>query len=276
MESQLAGVLADLAAAGDELDTMVAGLDVAAWRTPTPAEGWDVATSIAHLAWTDGVAVIAATDTVAWARIVEEARAGRPGYVDAQARAGAKDDSTELLARWREGRARLARLLDDRPAGEKIPWFGPPMSATSMATARLMETWAHGLDVADGLHIEVPRTDRIRHVVHLGVRTRGYSFANRGLEVPPDEVRIELVAPSGETWSFGPPDASQRVTGSAWDFALLVTRRRRRDDLDLHTVGDVADRWLDVAQAFAGDPGPGRKTLITGAGGKAVGDVSAR
>jgi uncharacterized protein (TIGR03083 family) len=46
-------VLADLAAEGDRLDALVADLSDEGWRTPTPAAGWDVATQVAHLAWTD-------------------------------------------------------------------------------------------------------------------------------------------------------------------------------------------------------------------------------
>jgi uncharacterized protein (TIGR03084 family) len=126
-----------------------------------------------------------------------------------------------------------------------------------MATARFMETWAHGLDVAEALGMRVRPHDRVQHVVHLGVRTRAFAFASNGLEVPTSDVRVELVAPSGALWVFGPHDAGQQVTGPAWDFALLVTRRRHRDDLALVALGQDADRWLDIAQAFAGPPGEG-------------------
>src|SRR3546814_304821 len=118
-----------------------------------------------------------------------------------------------------------------------MPWFGPPMSPTSMATARFMETWAHALDVYDALGIEPEVTDRIRHVAHLGVRTRGYSFVNNGLEAPAEEVRVELTAPSGEQWTWGPEDAPQRVSGSAYDFCKLVTQRVHRADTDLVATG---------------------------------------
>ncbi|HNQ99825.1 MAG TPA: hypothetical protein PKN52_07470, partial [Trueperaceae bacterium] len=55
-----------------------------------------------------------------------------------------------------------------------------------------------------------------------------------------------------------PDGAVQSVTGPARDFCLLVTHRRHRDDLDLVATGADADRWLDIAQAFAGPPGSGR------------------
>jgi uncharacterized protein (TIGR03084 family) len=137
------------------------------------------------------------------------------------------------------------------------------MSPISMATARFMETWAHGLDVADGLAeaglgAGPAPDDRVRHVVHLGVRTRDFAFGTRELEPPGEEFRVELTAPSGETWAFGPEDAAQRVTGSAFDFALLVTQRRHRDDVDVQAVGAEAEQWLAIAQCFAGPPGEGR------------------
>jgi uncharacterized protein (TIGR03084 family) len=252
-------VLTDLAAEGAALEAMVEPLDEPRWRTPTPAPGWDVATQIAHLAWTDEVAVAAATDKVRWDEYVVAAISDPLGYVDAEALAGGKVPPEELLARWRRSRLALQEALRSYPPGEKMPWFGPPMSPTSMATARFMETFAHSLDVAEALGIEPVPTDRIRHVAHLGVRTRNFSFGVHELAAPSEEFRVELRSPSGETWEWGPAEATQSVRGSAYDFCLRVTQRRHRDDLDLVATGPDADRWLDIAQAFAGPPGPGRE-----------------
>jgi uncharacterized protein (TIGR03084 family) len=252
-------VLTDLEAEGVALEAMVVGLDEAGWRTPTPAPGWDVATQIAHLAWTDEVAVAAATDKARWDGFVTEAFTDPMGYVDAQALEGGRAAPAELLARWRTAGPALNEALRGYPDGQKMPWFGPPMSPTSMATARFMETWAHSLDVAEALGIETEPTDRIRHITHLGVRTRNFSFGVHSLAPPAEEFRIELRSPSGELWEWGPADAAQSVRGSAFDFCLRVTQRRHRDDLDLVAVGPDADRWLDIAQAFAGPPGPGRE-----------------
>jgi uncharacterized protein (TIGR03084 family) len=265
--NRLDEVLTDLAAEGERLDGLVADLpdDVRGWRAPTPAEGWDVAHQVAHLAWTDEVAVAAATDRPAWDAAVRAAMELPDGFVDAEATRGADAPAAVLLARWRRSRADLAAALRALPEGAKLPWFGPPMSATSMATARFMETWAHAHDVVDALGVRLRPTDRVRHVVHLGVRTRAFSFRNRGLEPPADEPRVELSLPGGALLAFGPQDAAQRVTGSAYDFALLVTQRVHRALTDLVATGADADRWLDVAQAFAGPPGPGRSAK--GAGG---------
>ncbi|MFC4056535.1 TIGR03084 family metal-binding protein [Actinomadura syzygii] len=254
----LSGLLADLAAEGDSLDALVAPLPAARWAAPTPAEGWTIAHQIAHLAWTDDQAAVAATDAPGFAKLLEAALADPGDYVEAGAREGAADDPARLLARWRDGRRRVVDALAAVPAGERLPWFGPPMSAASMATARLMETWAHGEDVAGALGVRRAPTGRLRHVAHISVRTRDFAFRNRGLEPPDGEFRVVLEGPDGDAWTWGPADARQSVTGPALDFCLAVTQRRNRADLALVATGPDADRWLDVAQAFAGPPGPGR------------------
>lgn len=259
MKDVLDQVLDDLTAEGDALESVVVPLDEAGWRTAVPAEGWDIATTIVHLAWTDECALAAGTDKQAWDALVLEAIGDPEGFVDAQAFAGARATGAEILARWQASRPALVAMLRDYPEGQKLPWYGPPMSPTSMATARFMETWAHALDVYDALAITREPTDRIRHIAHLGVRTRDYAFGVHQLEPPAEPFRVELTAPSGEVWAWGPEDAAQTVTGSAYDFCLRVTQRRHRDDLDLVATGPDADRWLDLAQAFAGPSGAGRE-----------------
>lgn len=258
-------VLADLTAEGDQLEAAVVGLDEAAWRTPVPSEGWDIATTIVHLAWTDESALAAGTDKAAWDALVLAALEDPQNFVDEQAFEGARAPAPEILVRWQRSRPAVVAMLRAYPEGQKLPWYGPPMSPTSMATARFMETWAHALDVYDAListgamTARPEPTDRVRHIAHLGVRTRDFAFGVHGLEPPTEEFRVELTAPSGATWTWGPEDAAQRVTGSAYDFCLRVTQRRHRDDLDLVATGPDADRWLDLAQAFAGPAGGGRE-----------------
>jgi uncharacterized protein (TIGR03084 family) len=258
MSDLLDGVLADLAAEGDRLEALVADLPDDTWRTPTPAAGWDVATQVAHLAWTDEAAVAAATDKTRWDALVTELLTDLEHGVDTAALTGATARPADLLARWRTARGDLSAALRAVPAGEKLPWFGPPMSATSMATARFMETWAHGLDVRAALGVEPEITDRIRHVAHLGVRTRNFAFSVHGLEQPAEEFRVALTAPSGDLWAWGPDDATQTVTGAAYDFCLLATQRINRADTSLVATGRDANTWLSIAQCFAGPPGEGR------------------
>jgi uncharacterized protein (TIGR03084 family) len=251
-------VIDDLRAETEELDRLVAELKPEQWALVTPAPGWTVAHQIAHLHWTDRSALVAVTDPDAFRALVEKALAAPGTFVDEGAEEGARRAPAELLRAWREGRAALDRALHDAPPGARFPWYGPPMSAASMATARLMETWAHGLDVAEALGVVRPPTDRLRHVARLGVRTRDFAYTVHGLTPPAEEFRVELTAPAGEVWGYGPEDAGQRVTGPALDFCLLVTQRAHRADLALTAVGPDADRWLDIAQAFAGPSGGGR------------------
>lgn len=257
MTDVLTTVLNDLAAEGDVLEALVTDLDADGWRTPTPAAGWDVATQVAHLAWTDEVAVKAATDKGAWDEVVLLAMAAPETFVDDEALAGGAVTPPELLARWRAARLSLRQTLAAYDGG-KMPWFGPPMSPTSMATARLMETWAHSLDVHSALGVTPEPSNRIRHITHLVVRTRDFSFITNSSTPPATEFRIDLVAPDGDVWTFGPEDAEQTVTGSALDLCLLATQRINRADTDLVATGPDAERWLDIAQCFAGPPGEGR------------------
>jgi uncharacterized protein (TIGR03084 family) len=251
-------MVADLRAESDDLDALVANLPAARWSDATPAPGWTIAHQIAHLLWTDRVALTAVTDEAGFTALLEEAATDPTGFVDAGAEELAVIPPEQLLAAWRHTRTRLHDELLEVADGRKLPWFGPPMSAASMATARLMETWAHGLDVADTLGVKRPATERLRSIAHIGVRTRDYAFVINGLSPPADPVRVELRAPDGSTWSWGPDDAAQRVSGSAEDFCMLVTQRRPRSALDVTAEGADAERWLTIAQAFAGPPGPGR------------------
>jgi uncharacterized protein (TIGR03084 family) len=252
-------IVADLRAESDDLDAIVAGLPAERWAETTPAPGWTLAHQIAHLLWTDRVALTSVTDEAAFVEVLAEAAKDPTGFVDAGAEELAALPPDELLADWRQTRTRLHDELLTVVDGRKLPWFGPPMSAASMATARLMETWAHGLDVADTLGVKRPATARLRSIAHIGVRTRDFAFSINGLTPPADPFRVELRAPDGSVWDWGPEDAAQRVTGSAEAFCMLVTQRRPRADLDVEAVGADAEKWLAIAQAFAGPPGPGRK-----------------
>jgi uncharacterized protein (TIGR03084 family) len=250
------GLVDDLDAEGAALDSLVAGLPADSWTTATPAPGWTIAHQIAHLMWTDEMALTSLTDEARFTEIVATADPGT--FVDQAAEELGSLQPSELLERWRTTRRDLHAALRGVPEGRKLLWFGPPMSAASMATARLMETWAHGLDVADALGVAVPSTARMKSIAHLGVRTRDFAFAVHGLAPPAEPFRLELTAPDGAVWTWGPLDAAQRVTGSAFDFCCLVTQRRPRSALDVVAEGADAERWLGIAQAFAGPPGVGR------------------
>lgn len=252
-------LFADLATEGNDLDALVADLPETGWRSESAAPGWTVAHQIAHLAWTDEVAILAATDPDEFAARLKSALAAPTSFVNDAAANGAQLPPADLLATWRAGRKAMVDALTAVPPGHKLPWFGPPMAAPSMATARIMETWAHGQDIVDGLGLTRRPTARLRHVAHIGVRTVNFAFTLHNLPVPTEPFRVELTGPDGETWAWGEPDAANGVTGPALDFCLLVTQRRHPDDLNLEFTGDQAIQWKPIAQAFAGLPGGGRK-----------------
>lgn len=251
-------VLDDLRAEGDELDALVAGLGTEEWALPTPAERWSIAHQVAHLAWTDDRALISMTEPDRFARELPRAPEELIAAVEAGAREGAERPPGELLEWWRASRTRLHEALAGSRPGARFPWYGTRMSAASIATGRIMETWAHGEDVADTVGVRRIPTARLRHVARIAVRARDYAFAAHGRRVPTAEFRVELTAPDGSLWTYGPPEAEQRVTGPALDFCLLAVQRRHRDDVAVRAEGPDADAWLSVAQAFAGPPGSGR------------------
>lgn len=255
MAVDLQALAADLGAETDALLLVLVPLDDAGWSTPTPAPGWRVQEQIAHLAYFDEQAALAATDADAFTREFEEALADPEGITGRIAARSRAMSGPEVLAWFRTARAEMVTTFLALDPSARVPWYGPPMSVASSLTARVMETWAHGQDVYDALGVEHPVTGAVRQVCHLGIRTFGFAYVNRGLDAPDVPVRVELAAPDGEIWTWGPEDATDRVTGPALDFALVVTRRTRVGDTALVTEGPVAAEWMQIAQAFAGPPG---------------------
>ena len=259
MPVDMAALAADLAAESAVTRALVAGLNEGGWHTPTPAAGWDIADQISHLAYFDEVTVQSAVHPAQFRAELAAAQAG--GGIDPDTIAARFRDRTgaQLLAWFEAARADLIATFTGLDPRARLPWFGPAMSAASSLTARLMETWAHTQDIADALGVTREPTGRLRHVAHIGVGARAYSYAARGLTLPDTPVRVELTAPDGSLWTWGPDDASDRITGPALDFCLLVTQRRHRDDLALVIEGPGAAEWMAIAQAFAGAAGTGRK-----------------
>ncbi len=266
MPADMAALLADLDAESAAFDVMLSRLSPADYLLPTPAQGWCIADQVSHLAFFDEAALLAATDPGRFRAQAAELVAVGPGFPDEVAARHREIPGPQLRA-WLTAARRA--LIDGFAAvvpGRRLPWYGPDMSAASSVTARLMETWAHGQDVADALGIDRAASARLRHIAHIGVRTIGFSHALRGLPPPDAPIRIELTAPDGGTWTWGPSDASDVVRAPAVDFCLVVTQRRNPADTALAATGDAARRWISIAQAFAGAPGPGRPPAAQGTG----------
>jgi uncharacterized protein (TIGR03084 family) len=251
-------LLDDLEAEHRDLDVLVAGLDENGWNRATPADGWAVRDQVSHLAFFDDAAVMAMTAPSDFTLLVDAALAGGDPMQPHLDR-GRSLSGPELLAWWRTSSQAMVDVGRTLPGGTRLPWFGPPMGTLSFFSARLMEGWAHGQDVADALEISRVPTARLRHIAHLGVRARPFSYAARGLEVPLAPVAVTLTGPQGQQWQWD-DDAGpgQAIAGPALDFCLVVTQRRHLSDTDLVVTGELAAGWMAIAQAFAGPPGPGR------------------
>jgi uncharacterized protein (TIGR03084 family) len=251
----------DLAAEHAALDLVLARMPERAWDIASHAPGWLARDQITHLAHFDEAATRAVVEPAAFRAEVSAraAAADRATHEERYLAAGRAMRPASLRDWWLAAGQTLVAILRKADPGARLPWYGPDMSAASFVTARLMETWSHGLDVVDVVGVERPDTDRLRHVVFLGVRTRSFSYANRGL--PPNEapVFVRLVAPSGAVWTYGDPGAPDRIDGTAADFCRVVTQRRHLADTRLTVTGPNAGEWMAIAQAFAGPPGPGRR-----------------
>jgi enediyne biosynthesis protein E11 len=252
-------VYADLFAEGEVLDKLMAGLSPGQWTLPTPAPRWTVAHQIAHLASTARLARASATDPAEFLTMTTGAADDFDAVVERILQPYLAGLPTALLTRWRAERAQATNALAGLPPDQLVPWVARKLPAGMLASAGIMELFAHGQDIADALKVRIERTDRIRHLVNLAVRNWEFGYLSRGLTPVPGPFRFELTAPSGETWDYGPADATQCVSGPAVDFCLLTTRRRHRADLELAADGPDAERWLDIAQAYRGSPGPGRQ-----------------
>lgn len=251
-------VVRDLIAEANELEQLLITLDDAQWRLATPAPGWTIAHQVGHLVADFHLAGLAASDPAAFRAVSSRLGKSFDSKVDAALEWYLDRPAQELLTRWRAELELATRALVALPADEPVPWLSRPLTASILACAGIMELFAHGQDIYDTLGLRRTYTDRVRHVVAFSLGNWEAGYLARGLTPPAVEVRFELSAPSGAVWQFGPAGAPQRITGPAVDFCLLTTRRRHRADLQVTAVGREADAWLDIAQAYRGDPGTGR------------------
>jgi len=259
-------LLADLEDEYNDLRCLVEPLpaDADEWDAPTPAVGWTVRDQISHLAFFDDAALMAMVEPELFIEAAERALATEGDPMAEHLARGRSIDGKELLSWWDDAHTGLAAALMGADLAARVPWYGPPMGMMSFASARLMETWAHGQDVADALDRHRRPTDRLRHIAHLGVRARPFSYLVHGREEPPGRIDVSLLAPSGARWDWqvavtGEDSlSSASIEGSALDFCLVVTQRRNVVDTELTLTGASAVEWMALAQAFAGPPGPGR------------------
>lgn len=262
----------DLAAELAALNSILSGLNENTWQTVTGFKGWTVYDHCCHLCISDEIALMAVTDGVAFKK--EMARRQQLRAASSQREPDWKNKlipdygdyrGSELLGRWNNISSQLQEALLALSPERRIPWHGPDMSARSFATARLMESWAHGQSICDSLGIHRDNTDRLKHICELGYRTFKWSHHIHKLPIPKTRVSLILTSPSQETWSWGAADNENLIIGGAEDFCLVVTQCRNIADTNLQVSGEVALQWMNIAQCFAGGPAtppePGKRKV---------------
>ena len=248
---------ADLRAEGDELHTLLLTLSNDDWQRPTPFKAWTVEAVIQHLLAGDWMNALSLTDPDRFIDTLKRRNTARSEGQEVSGLEYMDDDpgsADQLCAKWYRHQQELCDLYAACDPKTRMKWVGPDMSVRSGATARLMETWAHGQDVYDLLQEPRTPTDRIRNIATLGVNTYLWTFQNRGQKPPGTVPHVRLIAPSDATWTWNKPSETNLVEGAAVEFCHVVTQGRNIADVNLKVVGEVATKWMSIAQCFAGKP----------------------
>ncbi|MCW5745226.1 MAG: TIGR03084 family protein [Alphaproteobacteria bacterium] len=250
--------IADLRDEADELRPLLATLPADGWRRATLFKGWTIDDILQHLHMGDTMALASATDPAAFDALVADIGARRAAGLNRleetrqrlQGLSGAP-----LLQRWYATLMQLCDALAAKPPDARLKWVGPGMGVRMFATARQMEVWSHAQAIYDLLGIERPAAaPRLRNIAELGVRTFGWAYRNRGLDVPPTMPYVRLDNPFGPAWEWNPPSRDEAVCGDAVAFCQVVTQTRNVADTTLQVTGDTARHWMSIAQCFAGAP----------------------
>jgi len=250
----LAAQVEDLRVEGRELDVLLSRLTDTDWSRATAFKGWTIWDVVAHLHLTDRMGTSSLAGEASFRALLKDmASAGMPMAGYARRWIGDVSGAT-LRDRWRALLEELCVGLEKADPDARLAWAGPGMKPRMFATARQMETWAHGSEIYDLLGVERRETDRIRNIATIGVRTFGWTFANRKLEAPSPAPFVRLSAPSGAVWEWNEAQTDNRVEGRAVEFCQVVTQTRNVADTQLRVVGEPAQRWMAMAQCFAGPP----------------------
>ncbi len=246
----------DLREEGVALKQLLDRLTEEDWSRPTPFKDWTVNKVVLHLHGSDKMAVLALKDAAGFAvaksnpdtlrRLMNPRAEDSPGSSTLEA--------SNLLTTWWAYFTEICDLLDDSDPKRRVPWFGPNMGVMMFTTARQMETWAHGQDIFDLFGTRRINTARLKNIVVIGVKTYGWSFANRGEEVPGPAPHVRLTGPGGEIWEFNEVSEDNKIEGDAGDFCHVVTQGRNIADVNLQVRGAPATQWMAIAQCFAGPP----------------------
>jgi uncharacterized protein (TIGR03084 family) len=265
-QSHLAQQVADLRSEGEDLSNLLDTLTPTDWDRTTTFKDWTVYDVIAHLHFSDHMGVTTMKSGDAFKALMADVGGSGLTMSDYTRRWLGELPASDLIERWRGLFAEMCDRLEAMDPDERLTWAGPGMKPRMFTTARQMETWAHGWELYDLLGLTRQHTDRIKNIATIGVRTFGWTFVNRNLEVPSDIPYVRLTAPSGVTWEFNDSEAPNLVIGDAVEFCQVVTQVRNIADTTLEVIGDSATRWMAIAQCFAGaasePPAPGSRRPV--------------
>jgi uncharacterized protein (TIGR03084 family) len=264
--SQTLQVSVDFRDEVDELHGFLQTLKPEEWDLETGFMHWTPWDVVAHLHFFDLVSMVTLEGEEAFAaerRSLFTAIGGGKTNKELARERFADLDAAGLLAQWRSTAHALAEALGTSDPKRRLPWFGPDMGVQMFMTARYMETWAHGQEIYDLVGATRTHTDRIKNIATIGMKTFGWTFVNRKMEIPGPPPHVRLVAPSGEIWEWNEPNETECIRGEAVDFCHVVTQGRNIADVSLEVRGPIATQWMSIAQCFAGGavdpPKPGTR-----------------
>jgi uncharacterized protein (TIGR03084 family) len=237
-----------------ELAALLRGLDDAAWRQPTPCEGWTVSDVVLHLSQTDEMALASLEDRFA-DFFLAAAGDGEATTVDEGAALLVERarglSGPEVRQRWEANAAALRDALATADPHRRVTWVAGELSARTLATTRLAECWIHTGDVADALGVGRVHGERLWHIARLAWRTIPYAVAREG-RAPPGPVALHLRGPNGDRWDFVPAGAPTTVIrGDAVELCLVAARRVDPRDTALEGTGPDAVAVLDLVRTYA-------------------------
>ena len=225
---------------------------------PTLFKDWTTNRVLGHLHMWNRAAQLSLEDAEGfqafYGDLMHQMRDGLQMMADAERDFCSGQSGKRLMDTWKRAYEETADAFAVADPKTRVKWAGPDMSARSSITARQMETWAHGQAVFDRFGVERTDGDRIRNIAFLGVNTFGWTFANRGQQVPAEPPRVSLTAPSGAIWEWHGESSAGLIQGSATQFCQVVTQTRNILDTSLDVHGEVAELWMSQAQCFAGPP----------------------
>ncbi len=221
----------------------------------TRCTGWSVTDVLLHLAQSDEFAIASLTGTFGGA-VTDGAddRGDGVSVDDLMAGLVARERGApfgDVLERWSTSTSRLREELADMDLSVRVPWVAGELSARTLATTRLAETWIHTGDIADAVGVGLAPTDRLRLIARLAWRTLPYAFSSTGRALS-GPVELRLAGPSGELWEFAPDSpAATTISGSALELCQVAARRLDPADTGLVTEGPDGDEVLALIRTYA-------------------------